>query len=867
MQQSETLYRQIVETFRDGIWIFDRDGRTTFSNARTAELLGRTPEEMHRLSMFEVLDEEGGAQFAAHLADLREGRQGPPEVECCYLRKDGSRIWVQVSENIVRDDDGHIVGYFHRLTDYTERRELVDQLRHSRSRLAEAQEIGRIGSWAWDVLTDEVTWSEELCRLLGLDPDSFTPTTERFMEMVDERDQELVREAVRRAREETGEFEYDCRMRRGDGELVWVRGRGRATYDEHGTVVHLGGTAQDISDIKQVEDKLTDAVVLNALMQAMATAANEAETLGEALAVAQQQLLLHDDWSRAVPLRPRTGPDGQPTLAPMPIGPAGPDGPTVTLEPTELETEVALRALASGEPVFEEQARPQTPSIGFPVLVGDEVAAVIVITARSPFERHAMLRSMAEQVASQLGRVAERERTAAELAAARDAAMEASRLKSEVLATMSHEIRTPMNGVIGLNDLLLRTDLDAHQRRLAEGVQGAGQALLGIINDILDFSKIEAGKLSLESVDFEVRPVFERVAAMLAETARDKRLELLVGVHPEVPERLTGDPTRLTQILANLTSNAVKFTSAGEVLVRCGVAAADGAGVLLRVEVADTGIGIDARQAQRIFEPFSQADASTTRTHGGTGLGLAISRELVAAIGGELGVDSEPGVGSTFWFTGRFAPGQPAGGTPAPHDTLPGRRALVVDDSANNRLILTELLRDWGLAVEEAADADAGLVRVRAAAERRAPFDVVLLDLCMPGRDGLELAAMIRARHAQGDVPQPRLLLLTSTDEPDRARLQEAGVAGVLTKPLSRSVLYDELVRCLTGADRLAKTTRTGAIPVVEDRGQRCWWWRTTRSTSWSRWACSRRSATPPTSRSTAWRRYGCPRPPGTTRS
>ena len=310
MDASGALYRQIVETVRDGIWIFDRHGQTLFSNTRTAELLGRTPEEMDGLSMFEVLDEEGREQFATHLSDLRAGREAPPEVECGYLRKDGSRIWVQVSENVVRDDSGEVVGYFHRLTDYTERRQLVDELRHSRSELAAAQAIAKTGSWEWDLLSDHVRWSDELFRLLGYDPAGYEPKRDTFLDLVDDRDQEMVREAVRRATEDTGLFEYDARMRRGDGEVIWVRGRGLMVRADDGTPLRIGGTAQDITDIKAVELQLTDAVVLNALMQAMAAAANQSETLAEALAVAQGQLLLHDDWSRAVPLRPVAGPSG-----------------------------------------------------------------------------------------------------------------------------------------------------------------------------------------------------------------------------------------------------------------------------------------------------------------------------------------------------------------------------------------------------------------------------------------------------------------------------------------------------------------------------------------------------------------------------
>ena len=337
-------------------------------------------------------------------------------------------------------------------------------------------------------------------------------------------------------------------------------------------------------------------------------------------------------------------------------------------------------------------------TIAFPVSYADEVCAVVTITSAPPLSRFELIESMVEQVAVQLGRVAERERAERALADARDGAMEASRQKSEFLATMSHEIRTPLNGVIGLNDLLLRTGLDADQLRLASGVQVASRALLAIINDVLDFSKIEAGMLELERLDFEVRAVFDQVASMLAEAARAKGLELIVSCHPDVPEVLAGDPTRLAQVLTNLGSNAVKFTETGEVFVRATATPRADGGTLLHVSVADTGVGVPEGDVESLFEAFTQADASTTRRYGGTGLGLAISREIVDALGGRIGLHPNPGGGTVFWFTAEF--GEPTGPGVDPDDEyarswLAGRRVLVVDDNDHNRLILEEQLARW----------------------------------------------------------------------------------------------------------------------------------------------------------------------------
>jgi PAS domain S-box-containing protein len=806
------LYRDIVETSRDGIWVIDPAGRTVYANARIAELLGREPEELERLTVFDALDETGRAQFAEHLRDLSRGHVHDSEVECLWVRKDGSDLWVLVSESVLRDEHGDLQGYLHRVTDYSERRRLFDELTSSRELLSEAQRIARVGSYEWDVVHDVITPSESLYALYGVAPEDFGGSYADFLKLVHPADRHVVDEAVEAGLAGADEFDFTVRLV-GENAPAWICGRGEVFRDGSGRPVRARGTHQDVSDAKESELVLEDLVYLNTLMQEMASAANEAETLIDVLAVAKYQLLRREDWVRGRGYLPDPiSPDG---LRPLYLNRQEKDLDARHPVTSVFDRSLARRALDEGTQVWDEDTYPEQPGIAFPVMVGQDVAAVIVITASEPYVRHDKVRRMIDQVAVQLGRVAERERAAQELAAARDAAMEASRQKSDFLATMSHEIRTPLNGVIGLNDLLLRTELDPHQQRLASGAQIASRALLGVINDILDFSKIEAGKLELENVDFEVRPVFDQVASVLAESARAKGLELIVSCHPEVPEYLSGDPTRLAQVLTNLGSNAVKFTESGEVFIR---ATAAGGGTVLRVEVADTGIGVDPAVRERIFDPFSQADASTTRQYGGTGLGLAISSEIVAALDGEIGLESTPGEGATFWFTARFAP---AGARPDVDDrlhALAGRRVLVVDDNANNRLILSEHLSRWEAQPTTAAGTLRALELMRGAAAAGEPFEAVLLDMAMPEYDGMHLARAAQAEEALASTP---LIMLTSSVHPSADQLCGAGITECLTKPVLADEVLDALLRALDVGSAVRRTSAPAGARAQLPPGER----------------------------------------------
>jgi PAS domain S-box-containing protein len=797
LKTEKAYFQQLFESAQDAIVMSDMEHKIIFSNNAFMNVFGYSPDETVGRTIDELVAPSESRQAAADITKQVRDEKKSIAFEGIRQRKDGRLIHISCVVNPIKIDDKP-VGHYGVYRDITEQRQAEEALQREQAYLKQLFERSPVAIVMLDKDDRVYHLNEEFTRLFGY------PETEALDRLVDdlilpEGEKKEGLSFNRHAADIHDKKVFECRRRRKDRSLIDVAVLLTPIVINN---QHVGGYAlyQDITERKKAEEALRRAhdelemrvrertAQLAETNRELEEEMQERRRSEEALRLSEEQfrrlfeqsndaIVIHQ-LGRIIDVNQRT----------------------CEMLGYSREQLLALSVLN----LLPEKERSNTSQ---QLQTGYEAASMLYETlwqradgSLIDVEISTKVTDPGKKIAQNVARnITERKQAETELKKAKELAEGANRAKSEFLANMSHEIRTPMNAVIGMTGLLLDTSLSTEQLDYIETVRTSADNLLQIINDILDFSKIEAGKLELEIIEFDLRTAVEEVADMLAGRAFQRGLEFACDIDPETPSLLLGDPGRIKQILINLANNAVKFTEKGAVVIRVTLEQETDTQARLHFTVTDTGIGIPEARLHRLFQSFSQIDASTTRKFGGTGLGLAISKQLIEAMGGKIGVHSQEGRGSTFFFSIDLAK-QIVRDEPGPLMPIDfkNKRLLVVDDYPINCEILGSYLKSWGCYNETAASAQEALHLLFKALEKQQPFDMMLTDHMMPGMDGETLGKAIKS---DPRLKQTILIMLTSRGlRGDALRMKEIGFAGYLTKPIKRSLLFDCIITALAEA-------------------------------------------------------------------
>ena len=758
LDESQRNYRFVIDHIKEVVFHIDATGTWTFINRAWREITGFSVEETIGTKVSDYIHPEDLPQYLKLLQSDRLAGDRRCELRCKMQSE--NYLWVDLYISPIFQSNGTIGGFAGTLEDISTQREAREERQLTEKMLREIQEryelavcSGEVGVWDWNMMTDEVYIDRIIKTALGYADLDIPNTLQGWRSLVHPSDLSQVLKAMEaHLQGETSQYEIEHRRLSKDGSIRWFLSRGMAFTDAEDQLFRMTGTDTDITERKLAQEALERE--RRQLQQIIASA-----PVAMAMLDTQLRYIAHSQkWLEDYALEGQSivGCSHYQVFPELPARWKGIYRRSLQGEALSCAEDEWLRE--DGTKLYLQWAiEPWYDPNG-------EVAGIVIVT----------------DVINQL-------------VEAREAALEASRFKSHFLATMSHEIRTPMNAVIGMTGLLLETDLDSQQQDFVETIRTSGDALLTLINEILDLSKLEAGEMELEVLDFDLSACIEDILELLATTAHSKGLELAALIPPQVPIKLRGDGGRLRQILMNLTNNAIKFTSKGEVVVQVELVSETATIATLHLKVIDTGMGIPLEKQHQLFSPFTQVDASIPRQYGGTGLGLSICKQLVTLMGGEIGVNSQLGEGSQFWltipFTKQMAPVSPV----EDFSYLKHRRLLVVGDRATNRQALGDRVSRWRMEWNEAESGIQAWEMLEEARAQNRPYDLVAIACQLPEIDGLTLGKNIKEDVRFASTP---LILLASTREREEASQSlSMGFSAYLIKPVRSSRLGEAIAK------------------------------------------------------------------------